>query len=314
MLWSNGFLAAATAVIPELGEVDGSPRQLNALRWTIAATSFLAIWNVGSFVTLPGAALSNLLGQALLREPSHLFHYMLLPTYLACILAACAAWPKRWRPSATTTVYCCWVAIVVSYFAAGVAKISVSGLAWFDGENVKRMFVERSLAAACCENWPGIMPLVGLPNVCFAVAGIAGVVAELAAPLMLVSRWARLVLPIVLIGFHIATLAFMLIPFPDLFIVPLVFWPPAILETPTRPELRAPVLLGVGMLAIALLRVEWFPLTSWAMFSERVDYVGEAHYVRVVAIEDNGTMRAQILDAISRRLRGADGRTRSTAI
>jgi hypothetical protein len=201
--------------------------------------------------------------------------------------------------------FVCWSVIALTYFAAGTSKLRHGGLLWWDGVNLKSKLLADVLQVNSIDlPWT---PLVGhLPVALFSVLGIATLIIEAGFPAVLFSRTARWVFPLGAAGLHLGVFLMQEILFLDLMLIQILFFdvrkPAAYVErwarsrfpalelegprSPGREDARlpgahtggfAPVSLGtlllglipvvyLGTIALAL---EAYPITTWAMYSDR---------------------------------------------
>jgi hypothetical protein len=301
------------------------------LQWLKAATALAALLAASGTLTrasVPAATFLVLVHDGILREYSHFFHTGLVPAYCGAVLSftpcgdgwsidglfrkhigrenRCAryGWSR----------YAIWVVVAGVYFCAGLSKLRNGGWCWWHGDNLKSMILNSNLDANYFQLRNSGF-LAALPDPCFSALGVAGLVIELSFVLVLVSRLARLVLPLAAIGLHAGILFCQGIPFFDLIAlqVVLLLWgaraggtnrncarPSAVApgdaaldSRPAGLAWRGPVLnmfLICAATACWIGRVEWYPLTSWQMYSGYSPAV-PAWYVRMTALFDDGTRR-----------------------
>ena len=106
------------------------------------------------------------------------------------------------------------VLTVATYFLAGVAKLRLSGAAWFDGEQLRNHIALDNLRKALVGGGtaPLAMPLLAHPA-WFSVVSIATLVIEVGAPLALIPRLTK-VWVVAAWGFHVGVILMMNIWFP----------------------------------------------------------------------------------------------------
>lgn len=242
------------------------------LVFKIATCALLAAATIGFWQrwTIPLATLLAILYGGLLREQSHFFHSMTAALYLALILTIM---PRGKIPSAANDAkirYTCWIVLAGVYLSAGLSKLVNGGLWWWQGSNIKTIVALNNLNVPHFDF--GLQPfLLALPVWCYAVLGFLTLVIELAYPLILVSQRARVVLPIAAVFMHLGIFLSQGILFLDLIVLQGIFFVVPLQQqtsdsTHSRPG-RAAILVAVGCLAAWLFGVEFYPFTSWQMYS-----------------------------------------------
>ncbi len=103
---------------------------------------------------------------------------------------------------------------VAAYFLAGVAKVRYSGLAFFDGENLRNYVAfdnvrKAELGSVSSPIGPMLLPYTGL----FAAMSATSLLLELGAPLALAWRSVGRAWSIAVVGFHLGVLVLMAIAF-----------------------------------------------------------------------------------------------------
>src|SRR5438132_6215837 len=157
-------------------------------------------------------------------------------------------------------------------------------------------------------DWGLSLRLVRAPDALFAMLGLASVALEVAFVMVLFSRAARRILPLLIILFHVAVLFLQNLLFLDLVVLQAIFFdcaePGGLLggQTPAdepRPAsgqgrhagLRYPALVAGAASVIVcawITRIEFYPLTAMQMFSWR-DRSGVVEYYKVLAHRRSGT-------------------------
>jgi predicted DCC family thiol-disulfide oxidoreductase YuxK len=116
-----------------------------------------------------------------------------------------------------------WAAICVPYALAGFSKMGNTGGMWWNGVNLMAM-IYRNALRPIAESGDHVIAYNWVPVWAFTLVGLATIVTEVGMLSILFSRWARLVLPIGVLGMHIGILYTMTIPFYDLMLIQLVFF------------------------------------------------------------------------------------------
>jgi len=115
------------------------------------------------------------------------------------------------------------VVIALPYVAAGLSKIRNGGLFWWESVNMRDRLYAISLDPMEFD-WKLSLSLAPAPDILFSLLGIAAVLSELTFGLVLVSRTARQILPIMMILMHIGIIFLQNILFFDLILLQLVFF------------------------------------------------------------------------------------------
>jgi predicted DCC family thiol-disulfide oxidoreductase YuxK len=119
--------------------------------------------------------------------------------------------------------YACWLIIALPYLQAGLSKLRDGGLSWWSAANMRANLYGDALNPREF-NWSFALSLAPAPDFVFAFLGIFAVLAELAFVMVLFSRIARRVLPVLAIMMHMGILALQRILFLDLILIQLVFF------------------------------------------------------------------------------------------
>jgi hypothetical protein len=210
-----------------------------ALWWLKTATvvaTLLAASGTLTRVCVPTATLLTLVHDGIFREYSHFFHTGLVPAYCGAVLslAPCGdGWSvdslfrtNRGREDQCVlygwTRYAIWIVLAATYACAGMSKLRNGSLWWWHGDNLKRMVLTNGLHP---DHIPMGMSglLATIPSPFFSGLGIVALLVELLYWTVLVSRRARLILPVASIGLHLGILVTQGIPFFDLIAIQAVF-------------------------------------------------------------------------------------------
>jgi hypothetical protein len=201
-----------------------------------------------------------------------------------------------------------YAAMGLCYFAAGLTKLQVGGPLWWEPMNQRTkllFFAVEARLGLSIGLWIG-----RLPDWFFAAVGIVTLLFELGMISVLWSKRARLLLAPILMCFHLGVVLCHQIVFPDLIVLPLILCQPQHLAKAVRSALagrgeaarhlravledsgfsrspaaapeaaaagtpagRRPALLLYAIAAYlpcVLFMIEFYPLTSWNMLSDRV--------------------------------------------
>ncbi|PQO36154.1 hypothetical protein DTL21_09570 [Bremerella cremea] len=291
--------------IPGWDSIYSSYHALLVLKVATLIALFLALIGLKTKWSVPLASLLALLHGGILREYSHFFHTCLLPIHVAIALSfmPCGDGFSVDRYLSKLKVndspqnqgllakygwsrYICWGLIAAAYTAAGLSKIANGGLWWWHGENLKKIVLTDTLNPMQFEF--GLEhELAYLPVGLFSVMGLSAVIIESTFGVVLFSRRARLVLPVLVIGMHLGILICQGILFFDLILIQAVFFDftrilPENLqlkdsvkqasESPRSHSLHARwftifLLLMSVLAAFWASRLELYPLTAWQMYS-----------------------------------------------
>lgn len=116
-----------------------------------------------------------------------------------------------------------WFSIAITYVLAGLSKLGNSGWRWWEGTNLMALVYRNALNPARGElNW--FLQSTWMPHWAYTIMGIVSLLVELGAVLLLFSKLARLVLPIILAAMHYGIIVVMAIPFTDLILIQAVFY------------------------------------------------------------------------------------------
>lgn len=197
-----------------------------------------------------------------------------------------------------------WCVLGFSYFAAGTSKLRHGGLGWWDGVNLKAKVLGDALQVGSFD-FPFLPVIDKVPLAVFALLGIGTLIVELGMVLVPFSALARRIFPLGVMGLHLGILFAQEILFLDLILIQGIFFDyrrvalpayrwlaarlPALLDARARPAVVAeerPETLGTSAfslfplvyLAIIVLGVELYPISTWPMYSDRtkstvVEYV-----------------------------------------
>jgi hypothetical protein len=207
--------------------------------------------------------------------------------------------------------YVIWMAIAIPYVEAGASKLRNSGWDWWQGANLRAMMTADSLRPhASGDNLTLAMDTA--PDWAFALLGLGGVGVELAMGLVLVSRRARLILPIAMLGLHLGTFLCQGILFVDLVVLQSVFYdwgplrraigrgldvivPDEALSARSASAWRLLQPAGAALLVVILTgawaaRLEWYPFSAWQMYStpRKGQAMRVVEHVKVYAIDESG--------------------------
>lgn len=277
-------------------------------------------------LTVPLAALAYLLLAGILRQYAWFYHTGLVPLYLLAVLAFTPCGDgfsldrrrreRRGEPVADARVatldygwarFLVWTALALPYVEAGLSKLRRGGLDWAAPANLKSILLIDTLNPMQFDFGLSLR-LVHAPDAFFAALAWATVIGEIGYGLVLFSRRARVVFPLVTMGMHLGIWLLQNVLFFDLILLQAIFldWR----RLAGRPAPIASVAPARGswprrwraLLALLLTcwaaRIEEFPFTAMQMYS-KPNLSGVIEWFAVSAqFEDGSVRRAPIEDAI----------------
>jgi hypothetical protein len=225
---------------------------------------------------------------------------------------------KANRQSVGFGIYACYTVMAIVYLLSGLSKMRESGLDWFRGENIQHILLQDAMNPHFPDHkWKATLWLVqhDAPQFVYSIIGVVAVATELGYFTVLFSRTARIVTPAIAFGVHIGIWVFQHILFLDLLILQLVFLNADRLATFVVRRFRfhaapegfpvatnhgeeqrtvAPIALAsmaiviTGMLFIWIFRIEYYPVSSWQLYSGSSSK-SPIFYYKVVATLKNGS-------------------------
>jgi predicted DCC family thiol-disulfide oxidoreductase YuxK len=201
---------------------------------------FLGMIGYWTRLVVPLALVCAYIVNGILREYSFFWHQNLVPIYVLAVLSftRCGdGWSvdrliRIYRgkpvPEAGRAVavygwarYACWVPISLLYFWSGLSKLRQSGLMWVNPINMRNILYEESLSG----KWYPLgmsLYLEWAPDFVFVLLGVVALAAELSYPLVLFSKTARRIIPLMTIGLHLGIIFMQDIVFLDLIALNLI--------------------------------------------------------------------------------------------
>ena len=279
---------------------------------------FLVLGMIGCFTRLviPLTAAAHFLSLGILVDYSFFWHQNLVPLYVLTVLSftPCGdglSIDRLWKRYLGRRVrdrdwavyglsrYLCWVVIVLPYVQSGLAKLRMAGWSWWDATNMRSMLYGDTLSPREYD-WHVALRLVSAPDAVFTALGVATIVLEVSYVLVLFSRTARRILPLMMIGVHLGILLLQRILFLDLILLQLVFvdFGRIRAELPGRADTRAgfgtrfPFAAALSLVVFVtaacwLQRVEFYPLSAWQLYA-MLDTSGKVSYYKVMGHYDSG--------------------------
>jgi hypothetical protein len=243
-----GLLEVLYALPIGFEQFVASASALTIFQWITALVLLLGAMGWRSRLTVPLGAGCYLLLGGLLRQYAWFYHTGLVPAYVLVWLSftPCGdgwsydrlralrrgqAVPASDRPTAMYgwARYGCWVVIALPYVAAGLSKLRNGGLYWWDATNFRHILY-RSTLSPMQFDFEVALALTRVPDVFVAVLALGSLLGEVLYGLVLVSRYARVILPALMVAMHLGILLLQNILFFDLILLQLAFvdWPKAL--------------------------------------------------------------------------------------
>ena len=215
---------------------------LRAFQWLTELVLFLGVIGWHTRVVIPLGALCHFLLLGTLVDYSFFWHQNLVLLYVMVVLSftPCGdGWSvdRLWKiyrervspdterasPVYGWSRYACWLVIALPYVEAGLSKLRDGGLLWWNAANMRANFYGDTLNPREF-NWAFSLSLAPAPDIVFTLLGIFTVVAELSFGMVLFSRVARRILPVLAMMMHIGILVLQRILFLDLILIQFVFF------------------------------------------------------------------------------------------
>jgi hypothetical protein len=204
----------------------------------------------------------------------------------------------RWRSPAAYgwARYACWVVIALPYLASALSKLRNGGLGWADPTSIRYHFLRATLNPMRFD-FETTLALMPAPDVAFQALAVGSLAVELAYPLILFSRRARLVLPVAMVLFHLSVLVLQNLLFLDLILLQGIVFAGGLRRWHAEPDAEGRQRRHAWLVATVvtvlfgtwLARLEFYPLTSLQMFS-RVNRSGVVEYYRLVGERSSGAV------------------------
>jgi hypothetical protein len=326
--------------LPGFQEFITNEGAMQAAVWITEALLFCGLIGFGTRLAIPLAAVGYLVLAGINRHYCWFYHTGLIPWYVLAVLAFCPAghgWSvDRWLrerggkkapPASTPQVgyswarYACWVAVAVPYVLAGLSKLRNGGWHWWHPTNLRSIIYRDGLNPMEFEfsywQW-----LIGAPDIILIIIGVSTILGEAGFVLVLFSALARLLLTTLMLSMHAGIWLLQGVLFFDLFFMLLIFYDPVEIRAlrsrwlggraPAPARLPASSAQGraapLAVSALAALmawtwthKLEYFPLTSMQMYSQR-NVTGELkdrYYYKAFATRASGEVtRAPLEHAI----------------
>lgn len=310
-------------LLPGWDTVYASYTKLVILKTVTLSFLVLAILGFKTRLSVPCATILALIHAGMLREHFNFYHTGLVPILVGIALSflpcgeglALDQYLSRNKTTSTSlpfasygwSRYLCWSIIASAYVMAGISKLRNGGPGWWDGVNLKRIVMTDTLNPMHFE-WGLEHEIARLPLFVFSVLGISAVLAESLYGLVLFSKRARFVIPLLTAAMHLGILFFQGILFFDLILIQAVFfnlsqWVPQewLEKTTVKQDLRNDVQQGrlhqkyfsvflflmLGLSICWLARIEFYPATAMQMYSN-TQTDGEVTYKKVWAVYADG--------------------------
>jgi predicted DCC family thiol-disulfide oxidoreductase YuxK len=239
---SIGLIHLLRQVVPGFDALHDSQTGLTVFKYAVATCLFFGMIGFKTRLFVPLGALGYLLVGGMLRQYCRLYHTGLTPLYLGLALSfmPCGdGWSldrllrvargrpvpdaDTARPSYGLCRYLLWMLVALPYVAAGLSKLRIGGLMWWDADNIRHYLYHDSLNAMHFDfSWA--LHLRAAPDILFAMIGLAALIGELGYGLVLFSRWARVVFPMLMAGMHTGILFLQNILFFDMIPLQAIFF------------------------------------------------------------------------------------------
>jgi len=315
---------------PGYSALVANPYLLSALQWTTAVLLFLGLVGFLTRATLFAGAIGFFLVEAIFRHYTYYYHSGLALVYLLFLLpwTPCSAeWSldralKRRNPQPDArlvgfSVYACFAVMAAIYLVSALSKLRDSGLIWLRGDNIEHQLLQDALTPIFFDSskWKPTLWLVQhhVPEAVFTVIATYGLLVELSYWTVLLSRTARIIMPIAAFCMHLGILIFQHLLFLDLVILQLIFLDvdrvlnfcgfrfrdrdeSADLQATQRTSAILSSYFFGGSIAVLLAAVllawgwaeEFYPFSPWRMYAD-MEQKKPVVYPKLVATLENGS-------------------------
>jgi hypothetical protein len=256
MLESHGKgVMSIVGRVPGYGAFAASHAALWAFKVLVLGLLALGAAGLRTRIVLPLGAAAYLLYGGILRQYVHFFHQGLLPLYVMVVLVftPCAdAWSldrrireKRGLPVPPAEVpaavygaarWAVFALIGLCYLSAGISKLRLGGLLWWEAENMRSKILLAALEPKL--GLPFGMPLARQPDAVLAALGLTTLGIELGMITVAFSRRSWPLAGALLWLMHVGILVSQEILFLDLLVLPVVFLQPHHLARAARALFR----------------------------------------------------------------------------
>jgi predicted DCC family thiol-disulfide oxidoreductase YuxK len=219
-----------------------SGTSLRVFHWLTELILFLGVIGWRTRVMIPLGAFCAFVLVGILVDYSFFWHQNLVPIYLLFVLS-CTPCGDGWsvdrlrkvyqgRPVRDTdrsspiygwSRYACWVVIALPYVGNGLGKLRNGGLFWWNATNMRSMLYYDTLTPREF-NWAFSLYLAPAPDFLFAILGLFALATEVSFGMVLFSRIARRILPVMAMMMHTGIFLLQRILFLDLIMLQLVFF------------------------------------------------------------------------------------------
>jgi predicted DCC family thiol-disulfide oxidoreductase YuxK len=220
-----------------------SGTSLRAFQLLTELILFLGMIGWKTRVVIPLAAFCAFVLNGILVDYSFFWHQNLLPIYLLAVLSCTPCgdgWSvdRLWKvyqgrpvpaadrgsPTYGWSRYACWVVIAFPYVANGLGKLrDDGGLFWWNATNMRSILYYDTLTPREFD-WALSLYLAPAPDILFAMLGLSALLTELSFGMVLFSRTARRILPVMAMMMHMGILLFQRILFLELILLQFVFF------------------------------------------------------------------------------------------
>jgi predicted DCC family thiol-disulfide oxidoreductase YuxK len=219
-----------------------SETSLRAFKFLTELTLFLGVIGWRTRVVIPLGAFCAFVLVGILINYSFFWHQNLVPIYLLAVLSCTPCgdgWSvdRLWKvyhgqpvpdadrgsPIYGWSRYACWVVIALPYVANGLGKLRDGGLLWWNATNMRSILYHDTLTPREFD-WALSLYLAPAPDFLFATLGLIALLTEISFGMVLFSRIARRILPVMAVMMHIGIFLLQRILFVDLMLLQFVFF------------------------------------------------------------------------------------------
>src|SRR5262245_39359760 len=241
-----------------------SGANLRAFQWLTELILFLGLIGWRTRFVIPLGALCVFVSLGPIIDYSFFFHQNLVPLYLLIVLSftPCGdGWSidrlrkiaqgrtvpdaDRASPVYGWPRYLCWMTIAWPYMANGLSKVQDGGFYWWNATNMRTNLYFDTLTPREFD-WAVSLRLVHVPDIFLSLLGLVALSGETLFAMVLISRAARRILPVMAIMMHIGILLLQRILFFDLILLQLVFFD----LTPVRKAIGGRLAIKRGRLQV----------------------------------------------------------------
>lgn len=288
----EGTFLSLLQSIPFYTAISTNPTALTACFVITLYVLVFALLGYKAKYTIPAAAICYTVTYGFVLQFFNLWHESILPLTLlfalSCLPAAdrfsldgyAGAIKRKTTGEYSFAFFVVWSVVALTYLSLGASKLLHTGLSWVEPDSVRGHILGIGYRGA--HEWSSTFALSG-PDTVFLIGGIVVLILQVGYITTLCSKYARIVFPLLGIGFSIAVMIFMHIYFYDLILInflllvsTLLYWKKTNARFQFSTELLTPIekrtQVTLAIVCIVFLTqwhgyVENFPFTSWDMYS-----------------------------------------------